>query len=306
MVKYRIVIGAILLLALFGVFWLDAWLAKDALPAGTRAAGAIDWSGLLHHGGLITLLGAALVLAATAELIRMCRAAGLRPAARWAGLIAVLLAVHPWLGLHIRGLSPDSLAAGILVIGLAGSAVAVMTRRRTEAALADVASTWFAAAYVGYLASFAIRLRGDLPGPAGAWVVLYFIAVVKFTDIFAYGTGMLIGRHRLIGWLSPGKTVEGLIGGLCGAAMVAVFLPRLAVIISIVDVQQVVPGSWLQSALLGVLLGGLGQVGDLVESLLKRGAEQKDSGRLLPGFGGIFDLLDSPLLAAPAAWVLLG
>jgi phosphatidate cytidylyltransferase len=122
------------------------------------------------------------------------------------------------------------------------------------------------------------------------------VAVVKAADIGAYATGRTLGRHKLIPWLSPGKTIEGFFGGLVfsgiAGACIAIYLrgPVPAVI--------AVGGGY------GVILGAIGQLGDLLESLLKRDAGVKDSGNV-PGFGGVLDILDSPLLAAPAAYWLL-
>ena len=116
---------------------------------------------------------------------------------------------------------------------------------------------------------------------------------VKFTDIGAFFTGKSIGRHKLIGWLSPGKTWEGLAGGLVVAAAVgaicAPWLPEL---------------DWIKGALFGAILGLVGQGGDLLESLMKRDADVKDSGGSIPGFGGVLDVIDSPLMAAPVAYLL--
>jgi len=304
-VRQRVAIGAILIAAAIALFWADARLSRVA-PQTEGPAWMINWQGLALHGGLLTLVAAGLVVAATAETIGMCRSAGMRPAGGWAVPMAVALTIHPWIARNVQGLSADRLAVWLLAIGLAGSVVAIMIRRQTAGAIQDVASTWFAAAYIGFLMSFAVRLRQEVGGAGGAWLVLYFLAAVKFTDIFAYGTGMAFGKHKLIAWLSPGKTVEGLIGGLVGAAIITILLLRGFVIIGIDTVEHpIAPGIYVWAGLIGALLGGIGQVGDLMESLLKRGASQKDSARLLPGFGGVFDLLDSVLLAAPAAWVLL-
>jgi phosphatidate cytidylyltransferase len=303
-VQQRVVIGAILIVAIFGLFWLDAQISKMAGP--TEAAGAVNWRGLALHGGLLTLVAAVLVVAATAETVGMCRSAGMRPAAGWALLMACLLTIHPWVARNIPGLSTDIVLIWLMTIALVGSVGAIMARRQAEGAIQDIASTWFTAVYLGLLASFLVRMRQDVAGPGGAWLVMGFLLVVKSTDIFAYGTGMAIGRHKLIPWLSPGKTIEGLIGGLLGAAGIAVFLLYLSVIIRIDTIQHpIAPGVYVWAGLIGALLGGVGQIGDLMESLLKRGAKQKDSARLLPGFGGVFDLLDSPLLAGPVAWAFL-
>lgn len=302
-VRARVIIGFFLICAVVGLFYADAWLAgrAPAQPAG----GIVDWQGLALEGGLLTLLTAVLVMAATAETLMMCRSAGMNPAGGWAVLIAFLLTIHPWVASHVKGLEIDALGMWIVVVGLIGSGLAIMARRQTENAIQDIASTWFAAIYLGLLASFAVRIRVETGGSLGAWALLWFIGVVKFTDIFAYGTGMAVGRHKLIPWLSPGKTWEGLAGGLAGAAGIAVLLLYASVIIGIDPIQQSEPRVYLWVGLIGALLGGIGQLGDLMESLLKRGAKRKDSASLLPGFGGVFDLLDSPLLAAPAAWALL-
>ena len=120
------------------------------------------------------------------------------------------------------------------------------------------------------------------------------LLMVKFTDIGAYFGGRAFGRHKLIPWLSPGKTWEGLFFGLLTAGLVGA-LSRAAGFRNV---------PWWKGFIFGVIIGGIGQLGDLLESLMKRDAEVKDSGQLVPGFGGILDIIDSPLLAAPFAYLL--
>lgn len=109
----------------------------------------------------------------------------------------------------------------------------------------------------------------------------------------AYGFGRWLGKHKLIAWLSPGKTWEGFVGGLAAAAFIGMLLshfsPRFV---------------WWEGLIAGAILGAAGQMGDLLESLLKRDAGVKDSG-LVPGFGGVLDMLDSALFAAPLAYWML-
>ena len=124
-------------------------------------------------------------------------------------------------------------------------------------------------------------------------IILLILLVVKFTDIGAYFGGRRFGRHKLIPWLSPGKTWEGLFFGLITAGGVGV---ACAVGMGILP--------WWKGLVAGALIGGIGQLGDLLESMMKRDAEVKDSGKLIPGFGGILDIIDSPLLAAPFAYIL--
>ena len=123
--------------------------------------------------------------------------------------------------------------------------------------------------------------------------VVAILLCVKFTDIGAYFTGKSLGRHKLIYWLSPGKTWEGLAGGLVFAAAVgagcAAFLDEM---------------TWWQGLIFGPIVGFVGQCGDLLESLMKRDADVKDSGSVIPGFGGVLDVIDSPLVAAPVAYLM--
>ena len=123
-----------------------------------------------------------------------------------------------------------------------------------------------------------------------------FLAAVKFADVGAYFTGSAIGRHKLIRWLSPHKSWQGLIGGLAAAAGVSLL------IVAALKIDGI--HLW-QAAVFGVVVGLAGLFGDLCESLLKRSANMKDSGSAVPGFGGVLDILDSPLLAAPIAYLLL-
>jgi phosphatidate cytidylyltransferase len=116
-----------------------------------------------------------------------------------------------------------------------------------------------------------------------------FFAMVIFADTGAFYTGRLIGRHKLAPRISPGKTIEGVVGGLV-TATAAGPLSRMTFFHEIPMYHALV---------LGALIGVLGPAGDLSESLLKRGAEVKDSGTLLPGHGGMLDRIDSILFCAP-------
>jgi phosphatidate cytidylyltransferase len=127
--------------------------------------------------------------------------------------------------------------------------------------------------------------------------VVMILLVVKSTDIGAYFGGRYLGRHKLIPWLSPGKTWEGLFCGLLTAAAVGL---GCCLIWPVALSTMTGP----KAILFGIVIGGVGQAGDLLESLMKRDAQVKDSGNIIPGFGGLLDVIDSPLLAAPAAYLL--
>jgi len=176
-----------------------------------------------------------------------------------------------------------------LIVG--GVFLEQMIRHRLEAAIARVGATLLAVAYLGVGAAVVLAIRVDNGVPA----LILFLAAVKCADIGAYFTGSAIGRHKLIPWLSPGKSWEGLFGGLAAAAGAGVLAAWLF--------GMRMPIAW--AAGFGCLVGAVGQFADLCESLLKRSAGIKDSGALVPEFGGVLDVLDSPLLAGPAAYVLL-
>lgn len=166
-------------------------------------------------------------------------------------------------------------------------------RHRDGAAYQRTAMLILGVLYVGLLPAFLLRIR-DLPIGRDALLVVY--AAVFACDTFAYGVGRLFGRHRLFERVSPKKTWEGAFGGLFGAVL-ACLVCRLL----FADFLS------LRTAIgMGLLLGSLGQAGDLVESLLKREAGLKDSSQLIPGHGGVLDRFDNLHLAAPAAYIFLG
>jgi phosphatidate cytidylyltransferase len=145
---------------------------------------------------------------------------------------------------------------------------------------------FFGMFYIGFLLSHVSLIRNLASGKQ--WV-LFLIITVWAGDASALLCGSLFGRHKLYPKISPKKTYEGLAGGIVGSIMVAlafalIFIPQLEI------------GSCI---LLAIGLGVLGQLGDFTESMLKRGAQVKDSGSLIPGHGGMLDRLDSLLFSAP-------
>ncbi len=157
--------------------------------------------------------------------------------------------------------------------------------------IASLALTFFGWFYVFGLLTFIAKIY-YFPGLNGSWLLLYFILVTKFSDLGAYVTGSLIGRHKMAPKISPGKTWEGFAGAIVISTLVSLITIYLAG-------PQLAPLQGIHGVLLGILLGGLAVVGDLIESLLKRETGVKDSGNLFPGIGGCLDLLDSLLFNAP-------
>lgn len=182
--------------------------------------------------------------------------------------------------------------------------------------LPTIACTMLGLVYVPFLIMFlfflGFRWTPTPPlaplSPTACWLLLYLIVVVKASDVGAYFVGSLIGRHKLFPRISPGKTWEGLAGGLASGVLASVLFSRLA------HDPAAAPGDVVFGRLilhpsqiwrLGAFLAAIGVLGDLVESLLKRSAGMKDSGHLFPGMGGILDVLDSLLFAAPALYFYL-
>ena len=154
----------------------------------------------------------------------------------------------------------------------------------------------FAMVYLGLMFGFLLALRRS----HSAWIVVGVIAITKSCDTGAFFTGRVIGRTKMIPWLSPGKTWEGLAGGVATAVVVGIVLAAASRLLDEADRVTIGVG-----AVCGGVFAVVGQLGDLTMSLFKRGAGVKDSSSILPGLGGVLDVLDSPLLVAPVAyWIL--
>jgi len=162
------------------------------------------------------------------------------------------------------------------------------SRRQSSNAVLAISATMFALFYISWFFSFMIKLKIL---PYGTALVGFLLLVTKGADIGAFFIGRRFGRHALIPHISPKKTVEGALGGIATAVVAALasraFLPRLTAF------------CWPNLILLGFALGGLGMLGDLSESLIKRDCAAKDSGHILPGMGGVMDVIDSLLFTAP-------
>jgi phosphatidate cytidylyltransferase len=250
-----------------------------------------------------------LTLCATAEYFRMLGVAevrcfprfGMAVAAGYCGtLCAFLLNGHP---------PPPDLDGLAVFIALAG-AFALQLRRPLHGmeCLQAVAANLLGFVYIALLFNFTTRVIfldpawKEAPWQVsghGAMLLLWLVSVTKFTDMGAYLTGSMIGRHKMIPHVSPGKTWEGFGGALvfsqlAGCGLFAAFPHELSVL-----------HSWGHVIALGFLLAVLAVIGDLAESVLKRALNAKDSGRMLPGIGGAMDLIDSLCFTAPALYFYL-
>jgi phosphatidate cytidylyltransferase len=249
---------------------------------------------------LATLL-AVLAAAGAWEFYRLAGHAGARPLARSGIVVAALvpLAVHA----HFLRLYTVPTTVAVLVV-LAWLGLAVWRRGIEGRPLVAVAATVLGVAYVAVPLSYAYALRyfEYAVGRAGGTAVLMLPVLATWaSDIGGYAAGRTLGRRRLIPSVSPGKTVEGALGALAAAGALAAgyahwVLPRVAQL-------GFAPG---RAVAFGVLISVVAQLGDLVESLLKRDAVVKDSSQLIPGHGGVLDRVDSLLFVLPASYLLLG
>jgi phosphatidate cytidylyltransferase len=174
--------------------------------------------------------------------------------------------------------------------------------KSNTAGIIAISTTLFGLMYVPWLLNFIQKINffPFPPGMAGdgKYYVVYFILVTKFSDSGAYAVGSLIGKHKMIPRISPGKTWEGFGGAIVVSTLGSVLFAHFFH-------DRLMGMNLVHAIILGIILSVCAVVGDLIESLFKREAGVKDSGRLFPGIGGILDLLDSLLFNAPIMYLYL-
>jgi phosphatidate cytidylyltransferase len=255
---------------------------------------------LIFAGGWVFAAALSAVAAIGAwELLRMARTGGSDPME----IPAIVLAAAIPLAVHASylGVFQVTLTMAVLVF-LALLASVIWTRGVERKPLVSFAVTIAAIIYPALVAyMYPIRYHAYAVGAlAGTVLVMFPIAVTWATDTGAYAFGRMFGRHKLIPAVSPAKTIEGAVGGLLvailGAWIYAQFLLKPFAQLGLSPKGLVI---------FGIVIGVVGQLGDLAESLLKRDAGVKDSSKLLPGHGGILDRFDSLLFVLPVAYLLL-
>lgn len=289
----RFVLGPILIVLIVVGLALDQYIdmlqapliagIKLRTPDGTFPPGML----LLPIMLLVAIMGAR-------ELAALLAAKGIVGSRR-------IMSLSAFIGLALSSLVPSTLKSTDAVAAVSTGAVAVLAaalafharHKSVQGVLAAAGASLLAFVYLGLMFGFMLSIRRE----HAAWTLLWVLLVTKSCDIGAYLVGKSIGKHKLIPWLSPGKTWEGLFGGIAMATGVSI-LGLIAL-----DHAKVMPWpGWIAAIAAGAIFAVVGQAGDLLESLLKRDAGHKDSGKSVPGFGGVLDLLDSPLLVAPVAY----
>lgn len=305
MLRLRLIFGFSLAGLIIGLMLADGWLATRQPPDCTLPGTGLRLGQFVFNGAICTLVVVVFAWLAARELVGLARAGGHRPLGGLAQAGAIGLVLVPFVVTNAAGAvrqSDDGWALLLLAIVVMLAFFLQAMRYRVDKVLANVTSTVFIVLYIGGLGYFMTRLRMQVGGSESIAVLLFSIFVVKMTDTGAYVTGRLCGRHKLIEWLSPKKTKEGLAGGVVIAVLCALGVGHWLHASGIVPMDNaIVPYPWVL-VVFGLVMAGFSAAGDLCASLLKRDAAMKDSGVALPGLGGILDVLDSPLLAAPAAW----
>lgn len=276
MLRWRLILGTVIIAALVGLCRLDAC-------AGTPG---------------IWLMPIVLLLAgmATQETLGLLAAVGSRPLPEVVHPIVLWSIVSVWLAASGHTVETQMyswvLASVLYVFPLFAVFISEMCRYRNPGqSLMNIAGAIFVWIYVGWLLMFAVQLRLDW----GIHAMAAWIVVVKMGDTGAYTVGRLIGRHKMAPLISPGKTLEGAVGALAFSCLGSWVMVQWLF-------PATMPGPTWGWIAFGLLVGAAGMIGDLAESLLKRDAGVKDSSTWMPGFGGVLDILDSLLLSAPVAY----
>ena len=288
MLKHRLITGPLLSIALIGIIALDANLDGYTCSCGT-----------LPNGLLIALLAAIAAPFAAIELCSIAASAGAR-----CSTPVLILTMEAWIAaiyLMPEGLSATTvmaIMATIIVCSMVLSVFSLAKGKQLQGVFTGAAITLATSSYVAMGFGFFMLLRKE----HSAWWIFGIIAIIKMCDTGAYFVGSTLGRHKLIPWISPGKTWEGLFGGLLTAGITAVLLAAASD--KWLPLEQHIS---MQTAFgIGILFGFLGQAGDLVMSVFKRDSGLKDTSSVLPGLGGVLDVFDSLLLVGPAAyWIFM-
>jgi len=279
MLKYRLFFGTLMTLFFTAVVIFDGWLD------GSLTASVADDKPV--QGTILCILIALLIIPAQFEFSGLAAAKKMKIFTP-VSIIASILFATSWYWPQLIEISPRIYLSLLSVFTLLGLFLYQYIHYGSSGVIANCGANYFSIIYLGLLSSFCVAVRIDF----GLWPLLMFVFVVKSSDIGAYAIGSLLGRRKFSPKISPGKTWEGMAGAVVAAMVVAVLFAAGC------DIMV-----WWLAAIFGFCFAFIGQVADLAESMIKRDAEQKDSANNVPGFGGILDIIDSPLLAAPFAYL---
>lgn len=291
----RAVTGVVLAVLVLAVIWLPeaenfSWLRGDSLR---RNLDTPFTSQYFRFTGLFALLAAAMVAVGFREFVAMVRAKNVYAEAT-GGTVAVFAIVL------CACTGNAALVNTAVFIAAAMLAWLHILRGMLFHTLPGLAATIFGVFYLGWMPAHLVLMHA-IP-EFGPGIVTMLIAMVAMSDTGAYFTGRAIGKHKLAPHTSPKKTWEGAAGGLLAAMLTGAAIYLLRAKFQFDDLPDY---SLLWFLATGAVLSVVSQIGDLVESMLKRDAGIKDSGNIFPGHGGVLDRCDGILFAAPALYYLL-
>jgi phosphatidate cytidylyltransferase len=279
MLKYRLLFGTLMTLVFTAAVIFDGWLD------GSLTTSAADDKPV--QGTILCILVILLIIPAQFELSKLASAKNLKIFLPVTVTASILFAANRYLQ-QLAEFPPETYLSLLAAFVLLALLLYQYKRHGTSAVIANCGANYFSILYLGLLSSFCIAIRIEF----GLWPLLMFVFVVKFADIGAYSFGTLFGRHKFSPKISPSKTWEGMGGAVVAAIIVAIGFSLIC------DIMV-----WWVAMIFGLGFAFIGQMGDLAESMIKRDAEQKDSANKVPGFGGVLDIVDSPLVAAPLAYL---
>ena len=281
MLKFRLIFGTLMTIGFIGLVLLDGRLDGSLSSQTTDAA---------VQATLLTIFLVIVAIPANIELSKLVNSSGAKIFLPITIAGSILLSTGWYWSQFFADRNQFTALFFILVICLCVLAIFLWQGIRYAAvgAFANCGANLLSIIYLGALTSFVIAIRIDF----GPIVFLAYIFTIKCSDIGAYTFGRLFGKHKFSPVLSPKKTWEGMAGGVVFAVAAAAIFGLVFDIMSLVE-----------AVVFGIVFAFLGQLGDLAESMLKRAAEQKDSAGSVPGFGGILDVIDSPLAAAVFAYL---
>jgi phosphatidate cytidylyltransferase len=246
---------------------------------------------------------ALLACATQSEFYRMLKRTGLDPFDRLGLTVGALIVLAPYYledSTHRSIQTTDVLAVAVVLFALR-----ILGEREPHNRMETLAATLFGVLYVPFMLQFLVRIIVLYDDKyVGLALGLWLVAVAKFCDVGALLTGLAFGRHKMAPNISPKKTWEGAFGGLIVSAGIGALLARLGHSGRLGGPYFPDDFTPLRAALMAMPIAAAAITSDLVESIIKRRAEVKDTGQLIPGIGGAFDLSDSLILAAPIGYFL--
>jgi len=287
MLAWRLILGPILIAAVVGLFALDAHFGPKA-PVLWILATLLTWRSSWELSQLLR--------GRSAPNFGLCACAAVAiVSANWfAPLTVAGQGVVPIAG----SLGPTMLIFALAVMALFVSGLARYTAPGKS--VETLGAELLILTYVAVFVSLTVQLRWIDGGKLGYLPLASLVVATKCGDTSAYFAGRAFGKTKLSPLISPGKTRAGAVGAFIGAGLGSWAWIHFAT----GWLTNAKPGPWYWAILYGLILGVVGLVGDLAESLIKRDVGQKDSAPLLPGFGGLLDLLDSVIFTGPVAYAL--